>query len=265
MVIRRRRVNKSAIIMAIPAVFFLLLSFFGFSSPAIATANCNTTYSASNFVFGGVGQDNAGTIRLTSASNSQFGAIWNKTRINLANDFCLTAEVYLGNYDPGADGMAFVMQPNSTAAGGSGGGLGYQGITPSFVVEYDTYWNSDVSDPYNDHVGLMKNGSTYHIAASQWGQNPVDVGNLEDGQWRKTKILWESTTDKVSVWLDKNYDGDMDDAGEKLFDAVSVNLEANFSGEVYWGFTAATGGMNNLQQVRNITYTGTARVNTAPQ
>jgi len=218
-------------------------------------------------VFGGVGQDNAGTIRLTPATNGQFGAVWNKTRINLANDFCLTAEVYLGASDWGADGMAFVMQPNSTAAGGAGGGLGYHGVTPSFVVEYDTYWNSDVYDPYNDHVGLMKNGNVYHIAASQWGQNPVDVGNLEDNQWRKTKILWESTTDKVSVWLDKNYDGDMLDAGEKLFDAVSANIEANFSnfsGEVYWGFTAATGGLNNLQQVRNITYSATARVNTAP-
>ena len=36
MKIRRRRVNKSALIMAVPSVFFLLLSVFGFSAPVRA-------------------------------------------------------------------------------------------------------------------------------------------------------------------------------------------------------------------------------------
>lgn len=230
------------------------------STLAQAVNNCDTAYSAANFTRGGVATDSSGTIMLTPNSGSQFGAIWNKSRVNLSNDFCVSAEVYLGADDYGADGLAFVMQPNSVAAGSTGGGLGYAGITPSFAVEYDTYYNG--GDLYNDHVGLMKNGNV--VSHNLWGVNAVDVGNIEDNQWRKTKVYWDSTANAVSVWLDKNADGDLDDAGETLFNAVSVDLEGNFSGEVYWGFTAATGGATNLQQVRNIAYTGVARVNTPP-
>ena len=259
--IRRRRVNKSALVMAVPSVFFLFLSIFGFSAPAQAVSDCDTAYSASNFTLGGVASDSSGTVTLTPNTNTQFGAIWSKSRVDLANDFCVIADVYLGNNDGGADGLAFVMQPNSVAAGSAGGGLGYAGITPSFAVEYDTYWNGG-SDLYNDHVALMKNGNT--TTHNSWGVAPVDVGNIEDGLWHKTKIYWDSVDNKVSVWLDKNADGDTDDSGETLFNAVSADLEANFGGEVYWGFTAATGGATNLQQVRNITYTGVARTNTPP-
>ena len=197
---------------------------------------------------------------MTPNAGSRFGAIWNKSRVDLSSDFCVIADVYLGADDYGADGLAFVMQPNSVAAGSTGGGLGYAGITPSFAVEYDTYYNG--GDLYNDHVALMKNGNV--VSHNLWGVNAVDVGNIEDSQWHKTKIYWDSVDNKVSVWLDKNADGDTDDLGETLFNAVSADLEANFSGEVYWGFTAATGGATNLQQVRNITYTGVARTNTPP-
>ena len=260
MFLRRRRVNKSALIMAVPSVFLLLVSIFGFSAPVQAVNDCDTAYSASDFTLGGVASDSSGTVTLTPNWGSQFGSIWNKSRVDLSSDFCVIADVYLGNNDGGADGLAFVMQPNSVAAGGSGGGLGYMGITPSFAVEYDTWPNG--GDLYNDHVGLMKNGNV--VSHNLWGVNAVDVGDIEDGLWHKTKIYWDSVDNKVSVWLDKNADGDTDDSGETLFNAVSADLETNFSGEVYWGFTAATGGAANLQQVRNITYTGVARVNAPP-
>ena len=42
--IRRRRVNKSAIIMAVPSVFFLFLSIFGFSTPAQANSIVNAGF-----------------------------------------------------------------------------------------------------------------------------------------------------------------------------------------------------------------------------
>ena len=255
-----RRKPSKRFIAAVPSVFFLLLSIFGFSSPVQAVSDCDTAYSASNFTLGGVASDSSGTVTLTPNAGGQFGAIWNKSRVDLSSDFCVIADVYLGNNDGGADGLAFVMQPNSVAAGGSGGGLGYMGITPSFAVEYDTWPNG--GDLYNDHVGLMKNGNV--VSHNLWGVNAVDVGDIEDGLWHKSKIYWDSVDNEVSVWLDKNADGDTDDSGETLFDAVSADLEANFSGEVYWGFTAATGGATNLQQVRNITYTGVARTNAPP-
>ena len=261
MIVRRRKISKINLAAAIPSIFVLLISVFGLSVPARATDACNTPYSASDFTLGGVASDSSGTVTLTPNSGGQFGAIWSKSRVDLSGDFCVVADVYLGNNDGGADGLAFVMQPNSVAAGSSGGGLGYAGITPSFAVEYDTYWNYG-SDLYNDHVALMQNGNT--TTHNSWGVVPVDIGDIEDDLWRQTKIYWDSVGKTVSVWLDKNADGDTDDSGETLFSAVSADIEANFSGEVYWGFTAATGGATNLQQVRNITYTGVARTNTPP-
>ena len=239
---------------------FLIGMFMPITASVQALSNCDIAYSESNFTLGGTATQSSNTILLTPAQGNRFGAIWNKSRVNLSSDFCVTADVYLGNNNAGADGIAFVIQPNSVAAGSNGGGLGYAGINPSFAVEYDTYQNG--GELSNDHVALMINGDTSNHSA--WGVSAVDVGDIEDGQWRKTKVYWDSALDKVSVWLDRNADGDLDDAGEILFDAVLANIEANFSSEVYWGFTAATGGAVNVQQVRNITYTGVARVNTPP-
>lgn len=59
----------------------------------------------------------------------------------------------------GADGFCFVIQPVSSAVGGAGGGLGYQGITPSVAVEFDTFQNSDFGDDSSNHVGVDVNGS----------------------------------------------------------------------------------------------------------
>lgn len=233
-------------------------------SAIVYGASYGASYAAGDFTRGGVATDSSGTITLTPNSGAQFGAIWAKQRLDLSNDFCLSAEVYLGNSDGGADGMAFVLQPNSTAAGSSGGGLGYMGITPSLAVEIDTYQNS--SDLANDHFGLMKNGDTSHDA-SHWGVSQVDVGDIEDGRWREVQVLWNAAAKKITIGFDKNYDGDVDDTGETIFSSVSADLVAHFtasSGAVYWGFTAATGGATNLQQVRAISYTGTGRTNAAP-
>lgn len=229
----------------------------------VDTSVCATAYSASDFVRGGSATDSSGTVTLTQPWGNQFGSLWSRSRVDTASDFCVHAEVYLGNNDGGADGLAFVMQPNSVAAGSTGGGLGYMGISPSFAVEYDTWANE--GDLYNDHVGLMKNGDV--VSHNLWGASAVDVGNVEDGQWRRTKIFWDSTNEEFTVFLDRNADGDMTDSGEKLFDGVGADIGTLFSGSsgyVYWGFTAATGGANNLQQVRNITYNAVVRTNTAP-
>ena len=203
------------------------------------------------------------TFLLTDDLGGQNGAIWHKAPFYISEDFCLKAQIYLGATD-GADGLAFVMQPSYSALGVAGGGLGYQGLTPSFALEFDTYQNSLDSDLANNHVGLMKNGSVNH-GASQWGVSPVDIGNIEDNKWRYFKMFWDSGTKKLSVLLDLNADGDFSDSGETVFNDVSVDLGSVFtSGNAYWGFTAATGAATNLQQVRNITYDDLTGAASAP-
>lgn len=202
-------------------------------------------------------------ITLTQASGGQGGFLWNQQRIDLSESFCVQADVNLGSSNAGADGLAFVIQPNSTASGSSGGGLGYFGISPSFAIEFDTHQNS--SDPSGDHVGLMKDGDTSHSTPG-WGAVPVEVSNLEDGNWRTMQFMWDSSTRRVTVRVDIDRSGSFD-SGETIFNAVAADLADHFSAEnglVYWGFTAATGGAVNLQQVRNISHRGAIRANQAP-
>ena len=58
---------------------------------------------------------NNATFQLTNTNpGSQRGAVWENTVLNLTNDFTLEANVYFGNLDfAGADGVAFVLQPNN--------------------------------------------------------------------------------------------------------------------------------------------------------
>jgi hypothetical protein len=59
---------------------------------------------------------------------------------------------------PGADGLVFVVQTNSSTVGGLGGGIGYGGISPSQGVEFDM-WNNDAIDQGDgNHVGIDVNG-----------------------------------------------------------------------------------------------------------
>jgi gliding motility-associated-like protein len=198
-----------------------------------------STFNINDFALNSDASNPSGnTITLTPNVGSKNGSVWNKNRLDLSADFEVNAEVFLGNNDGGADGIAFMLQPLSTNQGSIGGGLGYGGISPSLAVEFDTYKNG--SELTNDHLGLMKNGNTSNHTL--FGLNPIDLGNIEDGNWRNFKVKWTAATTKLEVFFD----------GQKRFDLTQKIDSTVFNGNpyVYWGFTGATGGGFNLQQVR---------------
>lgn len=190
-----------------------------------------------------------GIVRLTQASGGQNGSIWNKNKVNLDFDFDISSKINLGNIDAGgADGIAFVLQNYAVNAGSTGGGLGYQGISPSFAVEFDTYYNGG-ADPGSgaDHIALVKNGLAANLAAHSEFATPV-YGEMEDGLWHDVRFVWTASTKNFKVYWNGN--------NTPIFD-VTVDLKANiFNGQsnVYFGLTAATGGSVNLQQVQVPTY-----------
>jgi len=176
---------------------------------------------------------------LTTDNYGLGGSVWYENYLSLNYDFDLSFQVYLGTHDyDGADGIAFVMQPNSTAAGGIGGGIGYLGISPSIAVEYDT-WQND--DPYYDHISVQRNGDVnYSGAVAGPVQASAVSDNIEDGLWHTTQITWDAATKTLSVYFDGNL-------RVTYTDDIVVNT---FGGNplVYWGFTGATGAAFNLQQ-----------------
>ncbi len=182
---------------------------------------------------------------LTPAQNGQVGSIWNETKVDLNNSFQVIMELYLGCKDgDGADGILFGLQPVSTSIGQQGEGLGFQGVSPSVGIEFDTWQNGNLADPSFDHVAITKNGILNHASANNLA-GPVQASptsqNIEDCNWHKLRVNWDANTKTIEVWFDCSlrltYTGDI------------VNEVFGGDPNVFWGFTAATGGANNLQQV----------------
>ena len=199
------------------------------------------------------------TVRLTQALGNQNGSIWNRNKINLDYDFDISTSVNLGNSNAGADGIAFVLQNQSVNAGSTGGGLGYQGITPSFAVEFDTYFNGG-ADPGTgaDHIAIVKNGNAANIAAHSEFATPFEV-EMEDGLWHDVRFVWTAATKNFKVyWNGSN---------TPLFN-ITQDLKANIfnnSSNVYFGLTAATGGAVNVQQVKVPSYCLVKQVSITPK
>ena len=180
---------------------------------------------------------------LTRAQMGQKGTIWANDKLDLEYDITIRAQIYLGNSDRGADGIAFVLQPLSVNAGSEGGGLGYKGIVPSLAVEFDTYYNGSYEDAdYNDHVALIKNGNASSASAHSEITSYKSLPNLEDGKWHPLIIDWNAAQKKLKVTLD----------GTVVISTVLDIKNTIFSGipYVYWGFTAATGSEYNNQKVK---------------
>ena len=138
----------------------------------------------------------------------------------------------------GADGLVFVLQDISNSlVGYAGKGMGYSGISPSFGIEFDTYYNS--FDPtYNDHISFLKNGR----AADELCNHHASLPNIEDGKDHKVKIIWDPSSEHMAVFFDNDSSTPTLQMGVRLGNIFE-------SGEAFWGFTSGTGGYSNEQSV----------------
>ena len=174
---------------------------------------------------------------LTEELGNQSGAVWSLETVDLSKDFEVKSKLNLGNIQGanGADGIAFVLQPLSSDQGSSGGGIGYMGINPSVAVEFDTYkWNSN--DPDGDHAAIVYDGETT-IHNNEY----VFSTEIADGNYHEVIFSWNSSNNSLTV----SWDGNI------IISATRDIVNDIFSGnpEVYYGFTAATGGSVNNQSV----------------
>jgi gliding motility-associated-like protein len=202
---------------------------------------------------------NPTTYRITQDSMWQNGSVWNTTQIDLSKSFDLFFELYFGSHDDGADGMSFTLQRQGTNAGGPGGGLGASGITPSLIVEYDTYQNVDYTDPVFDHIAIERDGVADHTLPAFHLAGPVQTSStsadIEDGTWHNTRVRWDATSKTISVYFDcvlrLTFSNDI----------VSTIFAGNPM--VYYGFTAATGGATNEQSIRGFHFGSVQKMDTA--
>jgi len=191
-------------------------------------------------------------LRLTPSRFERIGAAWyNFARQDISRPWYTIFKFQItdraGNIDtdgqPGADGIAFVIQnfgTGSNAIGGAGAGIGYEGFPSSniLVVELDMWQNSrnvghDRNDPNPNHIAVMRGNSSFHTLDNTLALVTPTV-NMSDGNIYTVKIEYSPNTNTLSVFLDN--------LSSPVLTA-SVNLPAILGGSNFaWvGFTSATG------------------------
>ena len=229
-------------------------SSFGCNTSDTITVNVNPTPSSNaNFILNG-STANLGNneYQITQNIGALGGSAWNNSYLNLNQPFDIDVDLNFGNVDlNGADGIAFVLQQTSTAVVSTGGTIGYGNISPSLDVEFDTYCNSpacgggtDYGDIPADHVAIQTNGILDHNSANNLVP-PIAIGatgNVEDGLWHNATFSW----DPNSMLFEVSFEG------VTLISQTIDIINSVFSGNpnVYWGFTASTGGASNDHRFR---------------
>ncbi len=184
--------------------------------------------------------------RITDDVQWQSGGVWYNNPIDFDDDFTIYYKNNFGSTDAnGADGMALVFKRTSTPEiGNSGGGVGYEGISSSLIVEFDTWQNNDQNDPFYDHLSIMINGNASHSSPNNL-KGPVPPtstsNNMEDGADHDVKIVWTASTQTFEVFFDCELRLPLNrDIKNTIFGGDS---------SVYFGFVGSTGGSSNLHQV----------------
>lgn len=186
-------------------------------------------------------------LRLTPASYHQRGSAWYKNRQHVVAGFRARFAFFLNDQGSipedskiGGDGFAFVIQNSSaTAIGDYGSGIGYGGVATrdaipnSIAVEFDTWRNSDLNDPNENHLSVHSRG----ILAN----SPHEDYSL--GSTTAIPDLGLEIVHTVEVrYLPGVMDIFVDDMAMPVL-VVPVDLDATLamsSGQAWIGFTAST-------------------------
>jgi len=209
-------------------------------------------------------------LRLTPNASFTAGSAWFNTTQPVSSAFStnFTFQLSGGNTQQSpADGIAFVIQNSaSSALGPEGCGIGFGddtlincapptgGITNSVAVEFNTFLNGGI-DPSNSDVTIQNCQGT--------GANSVDPActvavldltqlqspiSLADGKVHSATINYSGPSTKL---LDVIVDGVDLFPGGIVFDMTTIGLN---NGNAWVGFTAATGGGDDNQDILSWTF-----------
>jgi len=230
-------------------------------------------------------------VRLTRSEKNSTGAVWFNTmqrvelgfeatfsfQINELSRHCKT-KVIIDNrcMERGGDGLAFVIHENgfSHALGSDGASMGYGGIDNSVAVEFDTWYNADLGDVYQNHVAVHTLGRQPNTPSmrSRLCQT-TNVPNLADGNRHTARVRYEHWTGIEAVtdesWYASPYSLDwlqfgsgvlkifLDDLDRPVLTCpISINntLALAPGGQAWVGVTAATGVAQQAQHVYSLSF-----------
>jgi hypothetical protein len=236
-------------------------------------------------------------LRLTPNAGNQVGSAWYNTAQTVQNGFSTSFQFEFSNPSgTPADGIAFVIQNVHTLplnaigfTGSNGGAIGYgdddagaqpqTGITNSVAIEFDTYQNPQWADP---GPNSNFNGSVSHVAVQSCGTGPntshhgqpcsngqlnstlgapISVSALADGLPHSVTIVYNPACSTCAVPTPANLHVILDNV-DLYHNGVNVDLASlglGDGGTAYVGFTGATGGSYENQDILNWIFTPQAQ------
>ena len=187
--------------------------------------------------------ENDKKITITTNERWKTGMALREGKLNLNADFEKSFEIYMGDNNNGADGMVFLLlseAPSPDVSIDGGGYLGFETACngkPCMGIEIDTYRNS--SDPSEDHIALIKNGSVNHSSSENENLPLVPLSSdVEDGSTHSVTIGWKQKTKTLSVVFDGNTI--MTQENFDIIDILGTSVAT-------YGFSGATGSATNEQ------------------
>jgi len=233
------------------------VSFFPF--PDVANASPDLAIAVKDFVDGrgqsfsmhGDAALEGGRIRLTRAVGVLSGSAIYAEPVELPRDKSFSAYFTFimtphGDADrPFADGITFIMHNDSKHVGEYGVGIGYRGISPSVVVEFDTFFNGAEGDPNNNHIGINLNGDTKSVATVA---APLPLAN---GSTRHAWIEYDGSAKRIDVRI-----SDSAKRPTEVTLSHSIDLGAVLQDTANVGFTAGTGTYDQEHHIESFYFAG---------
>merc|ERR1711988_874988 len=115
-------------------------------------------------------------------------------------------DVFTSCKSRGGDGFAFVIQEDHHGAlGREASGLGYEGVNNSISIELDMHYNSELIEPYHNHIAVHSRGrrhasSAYHnssFASSVRLPRGTSVSSAK--QFRTLRVRYEPVFDPTMM------------------------------------------------------------------
>ena len=242
----------SAMLLGGTAARASVVTYNGFASTTGLTLVGNTTTTTTS---------DGTVLRLTAAAGGQSGAAYSTSAVALGANATFSTTFDFRFTSPSAqpaDGITFVLAASPTGLGGSGGGLGYQGVGNSVAVEFDTYNNGSGDANSSNHVAIDTNGVlTDTAAAFPYGLQSCagsGIGCMSNGDLWKVTIGYDGANLSVSL-----QDGTQ--PVDNLISNYAINI-ASYLGtnNAYVGFTGSTGGSYENQDITTWSFANTTQL-----
>ena len=214
------------------------LTFALLTAPALADVNFSSFSNPTGLNLVGDAQVAGSSLEVTPDATNQTGAAWFQTKQEVGNGFS-TQFTFAFDAGAGSDGMAFVVQDVSASElGGSGCGLGYEGIINSLAVEFDSVGNATCGgqasgEPGGVHVSVQSRGGLPNSSLGTFSLGTAQiVGDFTNGAIHIGRV--EYTPGLIKVYVDLL-------ASPVLQVPVDLPQLLSLTGDEAWvGFTATT-------------------------